>query len=200
MIDRLFEPWRTAFREIIREPSVASPLKDASLAGDLTAWTTSLTAAVVAACQKCDWQATAKKHSSRVLPQSGQEFLGIDVMAFPSGQTIEATLQSWPLPLAAFELENVPKQERIEYSLWKVLCLRTRLRVVFAYRSDWEQANQLVHAMGDTVIGRMTIEEREAIHGETAVIIGGRNEGETFPHGFFKYWLLNTNSGQFEKV
>ena len=38
------------------------------------------------------------------------------------------------------------------------------------------------------------------ILGETAVVIGNRGEGETFPWGYFKFWLLDANLGRFEKV
>lgn len=33
------------------------------------------------------------------------------------------------------ELENSRDSERIAYSLWKVLCVRAELRIVFCYRS-----------------------------------------------------------------
>ena len=97
-------------------------------------------------------------------------------------------------------LENVAKKERIEYSLWKVMLLRTRLRVVFAYRSDWDQANGLVYSIGQGFIDRMTIDERAEIPGETVIVIGSRGEGETFPFGYFKYWRLDTNAAKFVKV
>jgi hypothetical protein len=69
-------------------------------------------------------------------------------MAFAGTSSIR-----WPLPLAAFELENHAKDDRVAYSLWKVLCLRVGLRVVFAYRPDWERSRQLVNAVAADVIG-----------------------------------------------
>ena len=200
MTDRLFDSWRESFVTVVQEPVVAAPMKAASLVGDLTSWTTCLTSAVVTSCEKHGWRAAAKKHPLRLLPKIGQEYLGIDVMAFPDAKTIELTGQQWPLPVAAFELENVAKKERIEYSLWKVMLLRTRLRVVFAYRSDWDQANDLVYSIGQGFIDRMTIDERAEIPGETVIVIGSRGEGETFPFGYFKYWRLDTNAAKFVKV
>lgn len=200
MTERLFDQWQQAFLDVVKQPELATPLKAASLAGDLTSWTTWLTAAVVASCDKQGWPAAARKHPLRLLPQMGQEYLGIDVMAFPDSKTLATTGQQWPLPLAIFELENVAKQERIEYSVWKLICLRTRLRVVFAYRSDWDQANDLVYSIGQGFIGRMTIEELNELSGDTVIVIGSRGEGETFPYGYFKYWRLNTNTKSFEKV
>jgi hypothetical protein len=39
-----------------------------------------------------------------------------------------------------------------------------------------------------------------AIAGETVLVVGNRGEGETFPWGYFKFWMLHTNLGRFEKV
>ena len=78
------------------------------------------------------------------LPQPGQEYLSMDVMAF-SGSPVSGR---WRLPIAAFELENHRTDDRVGYSLWKVLCLRTDLRVVFAFRRDWEESRRSVEAIG----------------------------------------------------
>jgi hypothetical protein len=53
---------------------------------------------------------------TRRLPQAGKEYLGLDVTAFPEGKE-----PRWPLPVAVFELENSPSDNRVAYSLWKVL-------------------------------------------------------------------------------
>ena len=36
--------------------------------------------------------------------------------------------------------------------------------------------------------------------GAAALIIGNRGDGESFPWGYFKMWLLDTNVGRFEKI
>ncbi len=38
-----------------------------------------------------------------------------------------------------------------------------------------------------------------SLTGETVLIIGNRGEGETFPRGYFKMWLLDYNVGRFEE-
>ena len=121
--------------------------------------------------------------------------MGIDVMAFA-----ENSVGRWPLPVAAFELENHVKDDRVAYSLWKVLCLQIGLRVVFAYRPDWERSRQLVSAVGGDVIGALQSEQRSALGGQTVMVVGNRGEGETFPWGYFKFWMLDTNLGRFEKI
>ena len=191
-----FELWRSAFLSVVQEQDVAAPLKTASLTEDLKIWTSCLTSAVVASCRELGWLAAAKGHRLDELPQAGQEYLSIDVMAFASSPATGR----WRLPIAAFELENHRTDDRVGYSLWKVLCLRTDLRVVFAFRRDWEESRRSVDAICRDVVGSLTIPERVAVTGETVLIIGNRGDGETFPWGYFKMWLLDTNVGRFEKI
>ena len=172
--------WRNVFLDFIQQPWMAEDLKRAALAEDLISWTSSLTIAVVGSCEACGWEAAAKWNPSRRLPQAGKEYLGIDVMALPRATPEAVRPVRWPMPIAAFELENHPKDARVEYSLWKVLCVRAALRVVIAYRRDWEQSRQLVGKLTENVIGGMTPEERTRLTGNTVVVVGNRGEGETF--------------------
>lgn len=181
---------------VVQDAETAAPLKAASLAEDLKSWTACLTATTVAACRRVGWLAAAKGHRLDELPQAGQEYLSIDVMGF--GQT--AVGGRWRLPVAVFELENGRSDDRVAYSLWKSICVRAELRVVFAFRRDWEASRRTVDAVGRDVIGSLSVAERAAMGGETAIIVGNRGEGETFPWGYFKCWLLDTNIGRFEKV
>jgi hypothetical protein len=195
-VTRRFDLWRTAFLNVIQEPEVAAPLKAASLAEDLKTWTSCLTSAVVASCRQLGWLAAAKGHRLEELPQPGQEYLSMDVMAFVSSPSTGR----WRLPIAVFELENHRTDNRVAYSLWKVLCLRADLRVVFAFRRDWEESRRSVDSIGWDVVGSLAVAERMALAGETALIIGNRGDGATFPWGYFKIWLLDTNVGRFEKI
>ena len=198
------EPWMNAFFAALRPAEIAEPLKQAALSGQLAEWTKQLTAVVVRACEATGWRAAAKGFPLDLLPQIGQEYLGMDVMAFipptSAGSEEERSRPKWHFPVAVFELENRRDDDRVAYSLWKVMCIRAALRVVFAYRDDWEEGKELIRHLTDHVIGRMTIDERTALTGETLVILGSRGEGETFPHGYFKMWRLDTNVGRFEKV
>ncbi|MHC4402654.1 MAG: hypothetical protein ACYTG0_23580 [Planctomycetota bacterium] len=164
------EKWRSAFSEYIQQPVVAEGIKHAALAQDLSTWTSSLTAAVVRSCVSIGWEAAGKWNRSRRLPQPGQEYLNIDVTAFPSAEDSRAV---WPLPLAVFELENHRTDKRVAYSLWKVLCIRAMLRVVIAYRPDWDQSRQLVANLKEGVIDGLTPEERMSLGGH-AYCLGRR--------------------------
>jgi hypothetical protein len=195
MNESLFQQWQTAFLQHVQDPSTATPLKEAAVSGQLADWTTCLTTALVRSCEALGWRAAGKGHPLVLLPQAGQEYLGIDVMAFAGNASTR-----WPLPVAAFELENHAKDDRVAYSLWKVLCLRVELRVVFAYRPDWERSRQLVNALTAGVVGGLRPEQRTALGGQTVLVVGNRGEGETFPWGYFKFWMLDANVGRFEKV
>ena len=93
-------------------------------------------------------------------------------------------------PIAAIELENSREDDRVAYSLWKVLCTRAELRIVFCYRKDAAEGNTLVRHLSEQVAQAMGIQERTRIGGETMLIVGSRNESGTFPYGFFKEWQL----------
>ena len=196
MADRLSQ-WRTAFTHQIEQPGIADDLKRSALAECLTDWTSMLTTAVVRSCESLGWDSAAKWNPSKRLPQYGKEYLSIDVTAFPS---IEDDPAAWPLPLAVFELENHRTDKRVAYSLWKVLCIQASLRVVIAYRPDWEQSRQLIAALKEQVVGSLSPEQRAGLGGETAVVIGNRGDGETFPWGYFKFWKLDANLATFEKI
>ena len=197
--------WLDAFFNVLGACEVAEPLKAASIDERLSDWTRLLTTAVVRACEKMGWLAAAKGHRLALLPKVGQEYLGLDVMAFappgaPGNGVQEAGSSRWPVPVAVFELENSEDDDRVAYSLWKVLCVRAPLRVVFAYRPDWEAGRALVHELGRAVVASLPVGERAAIGGETLVLLGSRGEGETFPHGFFKVWRLDSGVGAFKKT
>ena len=65
---------------------------------------------------------------------------------------------------------------------------------------NWEQGRRMVEAVGADVVGAVRPEHRGYLKGETALVVGNRGEGETFPYGYFKFWKLDTNLGRFEKV
>lgn len=190
----LTEQWRTAFFQTVCQHKHASLLKEASLKGQLGQWTTTLTEVAVNTCQVIGWQAAAKGHKLDLLPESRHEYLALDVMAFAPGEG------RWRFPVAVIELENSQAQNRIAYSLWKVLCTRADLRLVFCYRRSPAEIGPLVLFLQNEVIESMGLSSRMALAGQTLVVVGSRAEADTFPYGFFKWWELETNTGRFEPI
>lgn len=187
--------WISQFFETLNhDRSATEELRDASLRADLGRWTNTLTSVVVRTFQTLGMPTTAKGHVCTVLPMKLQEYLGQDVMAFPPGSS------GWHFPTAVCELENAVADDRVAYSLWKVLCVRCRLRVVFCYRPEARAAAPLVSWLGTNVVNTIPLGERANLEGETIVVVGSRNEAGTFPYGFFQAWKLNTNTGLFERL
>ena len=169
----------------------------AATAGRLGDWTQALTSIVVDVCQQMGWQTAARWHRADVLPLSRSEYLALDAVAFDVGQ--DGILPTWPFPVAIFELENSRRDDKVAYSLWKILCVRARLRVVFCYRRDVSAGSALVRHLADAVVGSLSIAERMGLVGETMLIVGNRAKESTFPYGFFKSWTLDVNTGRFAR-
>jgi len=68
------------------------------------------------------------------------------------------------------------------------------------YRRDAAEGVTLVRHLTEHVVRPMGIEERSQLGGETLVVVGSRNEAATFPYGFFKEWLLDTNTARFSRA
>lgn len=191
--------WRDALLAGVQDCSVAEPLREAALSERLAEWTALLTGAVVGSCDQLGWPVAAKGHPLGPLPQRGQEYLGIDVMAFGPGSGAAGSSARWPAPLAVFELENSARDDRVAYSLWKVLSVRAKLHVVMAYRRSWDLASALPNRLAADVLPglRLTDEIRQE---DVIVVMGSRSDGESFPWGYFKFWRLDHGVGRFTKL
>ena len=195
MPDALAPVWYGKFMDIVQHHESSPLLKDAAIRGQLGKWTTALTGVVCSTCEAMGWKAAAKGNLSTLLPEARQEYLALDVVAFePAGD------RRWRFPIAAIELENSREDDRVAYSLWKVLCTRAELRIVFCYRKDAAEGSTLVRHLSEQVAQAMGIQERTRIGGETMLIVGSRNESETFPYGFFKEWRFDMNLGRFGRA
>ena len=176
-----------------RDRDLATELREASLASSLSRWTTALTRAVVKTFDALAMPSAGKGHPCSTLSVQRLEYLALDVTAF-----CEDT-PGWQFPSAVCELENATDDARIAYSLWKVLCVRANLRVVFCYHPDLETVPSLVSWLAHTVVAALSLQDRVALRGETMVVVGSRSDATTFPYGFFQLWRLNANTGRFER-
>ena len=195
MSDALAPVWYGTFMDIVQHHESSALLRDAAIRGQLGKWTTALTGVVCSTCEAMGWKAAAKGSRSTLLPEARQEYLALDVVAFePAGD------RRWRFPIAAIELENSREDDRVAYSLWKVLCTRAELRIVFCYRKDSAEATTLVRHLSEQVAQSMGIQERTRIGGEVMLIVGSMSESATFPYGFFKEWRFDMNLGRFGRA
>ncbi|MCW9683362.1 hypothetical protein FJR41_021620 [Dolichospermum planctonicum UHCC 0167] len=191
MMQNIASQWQAKFWQTLQKPENADPLKQAALKGQLGPWTTALTTTVVSTSTAMGWHSSAKGHPLGLFPVSPSEYLALDVMSFASGNT------SWRFPIAVMELENSKDINRSAYSLWKVLCVRADLRIVFCYRRSAEERAHLISFLRDEVLQAMSLTDRMKLDGETIIVVGSRDDSATFPYGFFKWWQLETNTGNF---
>lgn len=192
MAGSLAVAWFQQFIETVQHHESSLVLKKAAISGELRTWTTAVTGVVCATCESMGWRAAAKGNRSSLLPVAREEYLTLDVVAFePAGD------RRWRFPVAAIELENSRDDNQVAYSLWKVLCTRADLRIVFCYRKDSATGAMLVRHLSEQVAKAMEIRERTQLRGDTMLIVGSRDESESFPYGFFKEWVFDTNLGRF---
>jgi len=191
--------WRESFLRHLEDVAVADSLREAAKAGRLGEWTSLLTTVVVRSCGDFGWAVAAKGYPLSLLPQPGQEYLGMDVMAFGDTSEPSGTHSRWPAPLAVFELENSRRDDRVAYSLWKVLSVRAKLHVVMAYRRTWEQATTLPNRVALDVLPGLR-QSGETSLDEVVFVMGSRSDGESFPWGYFKFWRLDHGVGRFTKL
>lgn len=191
---RLATSWASQFYATLDDDrAAAEELRDASLRSDLGRWTATLTGVVARSFQQLGFAAAGKGYRCEALPVKRSEYLGQDVMAFSS------TRAGWQFPAAVCELENAADADLVAYSLWKVLCVRCALRIVFCYRPDPAAGPAFVSSLSAAVVDAMPLAERASLDGETLIIVGSRDEADTFPYGFFQAWKLNSNTGRFER-
>jgi hypothetical protein len=191
LADPYYLGWKEAVEKAIKHRDTADRLKEAATHGQLRLWTQLLTTAVVESYKTLGWQASAKNNRLDLLPVSRSEYLSLDVIAFDKGR------RQWRFPVAVAELENSRDDDKISYSLWKVLCIRTSLRAVFCYRAQDAEGPLLVRYLCDQVVHTMELEERTSMTGDTLLVLGNKGSADTFPYGYFKWWILDKNTSKF---
>lgn len=191
----LAQQWLSTFMETVKTHDGSAALRDAADRGELKAWTQALTAVVVGTFPQMGWQGAARGHKSDFLPISRSEYLSLDAVAFGSSGD-----HRWRFPIGVFELENSATDDLVAYSLWKVLCVRAGLRVVFCYRQDASQAAELIRLLAHQVVQSMEIPTRIGMGGETLIVVGSRSETASFPYGFFREWVLDANTARFHRA
>ncbi len=187
--------WYQAFRREVLRSRWADPLRESALKGRLKAWAEHLTGAVVAACQNVGWGAVARRYPAEVLPVTKQEYLAVDVMAFPRADRV-----GWRRPVAALELENRADLETVAYSVWKVGVVRCPFGGVFCYRRQPEEIKGLLVGLTQGVMSQIfpPVERPEA-----KILPGCRHpeQSRRFPRWVFQALSLGESAlGQFRAL
>jgi hypothetical protein len=187
------EDWsRTFYATLQEDQGIVGELLEASLAGDLARWNTSLTGLVAETFCSLGLDVAAKGHRCSVLAVPREEYLALHMTVLPARGRARC------FPAAVCEFENPARDDVVAYALWKILCIRSALRVVFCYRAARDHAPGLVSTLAEQVVAAMSVTNRQRLRGDTLVFVGSRSESSTFPYGFFHAWRLNRNTGGFE--
>jgi hypothetical protein len=172
-----------AFRTLlVSDRGLAENLKGAARGYVLRPWTELLTAAVARACDRLGWDVAAKGVGRSSLPFPRFECLGIDVTAFEGGT-------GWRPAIAAFELENANAFDKVAYSLWKVVSVRTQLAGLFCFRREPSEIGLFVARLAEETLGPLPPPT-----GELIVVVGTRAAAETFPDGYFRVFAYDDQS------
>ena len=103
----------------------------------------------------------------------------------------------------------MPKPDSLQGSLdllvLKILSRRSGKPVIFycnherrhRFYRDVHPLSRLIEFETGVAVGAMVTEQLSGSNVRTTSI--NRNQAETFPYGFFKWWRLNTNIGRFEQ-
>jgi hypothetical protein len=194
MTDELLIRWKTSFFKLLESDLRANQLKEASIEENLDTWTKLLTGIVTDNCRAIGWTTAALGHKCNTLPVSRSEYLSLDIMAFNKGRA------RWQFPIAVFELENKRDPNYISYALWKLLCVRASLRVLFCYRPTPKEGSDLVSLLNQEVIQPIPVEERVKVDGSLILCVGNRHHAGTFPYDFFRWWEFDKDTGTFTRM
>ena len=134
--------------ETVKTHGASTTLRDAMQDGSAQVLTQALTGVVVGTISNMGWRGSARRHKSDLHSVSRSEYLALDVVAFEI-----AGDRRWRFPVSVFELENGPVvDDLVAHSLWKVLCVRASLRVVFCYRRKANDGADLVRHLAEEVV------------------------------------------------
>jgi hypothetical protein len=178
--------WYSVFWSEVRRNPWADGLRDAALSGRLRRWTELLTGVVAKSCAAIGLQVAARRWGDSVLPVPRQEYLGVDLLAFP-----KACEPGWKKPVLAFELENQPETDIIAYALWKICMVRVQWGGVFCYRREPEVIRGLLQELTEGVMKAVQPEH------DVLLVVGTRSRAGDFPDGFFRPYHWDKGFQQF---
>jgi hypothetical protein len=102
------------------------------------------------------------------------EYFDIDAL-FIDNKEYENENNNWDpfvLPSAAIELENNPRHDKIAYCMWKILCIRTQLRVLICYQGSSNKISDLISCLTQVISKGNLLEGNNNNDGELLVLVG----------------------------
>lgn len=121
-------------------------------------WTRFLGDAVDRVSRQMKCRAAMRRATTRGDERSG-EYLNIDAIYF-DGDAYDAQSKAYAagydpfvIPRVLVELENAADDDRVAYSLWKLLCVRAPLRVLISHRPRCQGVEKLREHLDAVILG-----------------------------------------------
>lgn len=152
------DPWVEYFFDVLN--SLEEPTSE-----DSAAWTDFMGTVLDKVAKRMDCYVSRRKPGDR---DTG-EHLQIDAVFFEESASKRLGLNEYGgdplvLPRVVVELENSYNLDKIAYCLWKLLCIRSRLRVLICYQSNCQKIEALRrHLQGCIRKGGLLAEDIEFV-------------------------------------
>jgi hypothetical protein len=117
----------------------------------------------------------AMRSQDKEANRESYEYLTIDAMLFDLGKYKNDNQDPLIIPSLILEHENDDKHKRIKYCLWKLLMVRSPIRVLICYQGDQSKIKDLISELAGTVIDGQLMESER---GELLVLIGNQDYKE----------------------
>jgi hypothetical protein len=140
-------------------------------------------------------------HVFRRRPENEEEsgeYLGMDAVLVDKSE-YDSMEEGWNprgLPRAVVEHENRPDRKIISYALWKILCVRTPIRILICYQDSQAKVNKLKKCMEDFIRQGGLMEKTD---GGLLIIIGNEGVKEESPWADY-FTVYQWRNQRLEKV
>jgi len=179
--------WIQAFFKSLKE------LEDQTCSKSDSEWTQFIGCVINSVAEKVDCYAAMRRSHPNNGEYSG-EYLNIDAIfipeAFYDSKWEKGRSKDWDpfvLPAVAIEFENSYDYSKIMYCIWKMICLRTSLRVLISYQANAENV-VLLKTYVEKEISKRKLMEGEK--GDLLIIIGDDTKGDEITwEEYFKIFL-----------
>ena len=166
---------------------------DSNMQGS-AAWTIFLTKIMQRIGKKMDCYVQSK---NIMKDGNSGEYLNIDALFFKNDDCKDWVSNYPPpvLPAAAIEMENDYAKEKIAYCLWKIICIRSEIRVVICHQDNKQKCFLLRQYLEEVLSTKKFVKEKDSLY----VIIGNDACKEGSPWEEY-YSVFQWQDGSLENI
>ena len=121
------------------------------------------------------------------------EYLNIDALYFADKDYTSDEKEPLVLPRVAVELENSYSSDKIAYCLWKLMCIRTALKVLICYQRNEQKIRDLKARLEAVILDGKLMEGQDV---EVLLLIGNEDSHEdTEWNNYYSVFEWKNNGG-----